>query len=773
MSTFSSSVPTYLYATLLSGQYDIPAIYCEVDAVYTNTVPVDAYRGAGRPEATFVVERLVEVGARELGIDPADLRKQNFIKSFPHQTPVIMAYDAGDYHASLKKAMEIADVKGFGKRKRDSGAHRQAARHRLFDLHRGLRHRAVAGGRLARRGRGPMGIRRGAGQPDRLGRSADRLPQPRPGPRNHLRATRLRAARHPDRQRQRSSTATPTRCSSAWAPTARAPARSACRRSSRRSTRSRPRPRRSRPSCWRPPKATSSSRTASSPSPAPTSRRPGARSTLNAYIAHKFTGAQLEPGLKEGAFYDPTNFTFPAGCHICEVEIDPDTGHTEIVGWTAVDDFGIVINPMIVEGQVHGGVAQGVGQALFEGAVYDKERPARVRLVHGLRHAARRQSAVAQGRHHRDEMPVQSARHQGLRRGGRDRGAGGGDQRHHRRDRHAKIWPCRRRPRRSGRRSARPRRCSKQQNEEETTSMYEFKFHRPTTVRQAANLLAKNSEAKILAGGHSLHPGDEAAARQADRPRRPRPRSKACPASSCKGRSIVIGAMTRHVDVANSQVVKEALPVLAEVAGLIGDPAVRHRGTIGGSLANNDPNADYPAAVLGLGATIITNKRRIAADDFFKGMFETALEPDEIITKVSFPIAKKAAYEKFKHPASGFALVGVFVSQARLRHPRRGDRRGLERRVPRQELRGGAEEALLAEVDRGHDHPGRRHERRHPRQRRIPRASGRRAGAPGAGAGVAGAAPPPMLGCTEPTASCPALCRASRFGTALCIARSG
>src|SRR5215470_15878826 len=120
MSTFSSSVPTYLYATLLSGQYEIPAIYCEVDAVYTNTVPVDAYRGAGRPEATFVVERLIEVGAREMGIDPADLRKKNFIKKFPHQTPVIMAYDAGDYHASLKKALELADYPGFGKRKRES-----------------------------------------------------------------------------------------------------------------------------------------------------------------------------------------------------------------------------------------------------------------------------------------------------------------------------------------------------------------------------------------------------------------------------------------------------------------------------------------------------------------------------------------------------------------------------------------------------------------------------------------------------------------------------
>src|SRR5271155_3054877 len=123
MSTFSSAVPTFLYATLLSGQYAIPHIYCEVDAVYTNTVPVDAYRGAGRPEATFVVERLVEVGARELAKDPAELRRKNFVKTFPHQTPVIMTYDAGDYDASLKKAMELADYKGFAKRKRESARH--------------------------------------------------------------------------------------------------------------------------------------------------------------------------------------------------------------------------------------------------------------------------------------------------------------------------------------------------------------------------------------------------------------------------------------------------------------------------------------------------------------------------------------------------------------------------------------------------------------------------------------------------------------------------
>ena len=181
MSTFSSSIPTYLYATLLSGQYDIPSIYCEVDAVYTNTVPVDAYRGAGRPEATFVVERLVEVGAREQGMDPAELRRKNFIKTFPHQTPVIMNYDAGDYQASLKKALDLADVKGFGKRKRDSERAGKLRGHRLFDLHRSVRDRAEPGGRLARLRRGPLGIRRSARQPDRFGRSAHRHAQPRSG----------------------------------------------------------------------------------------------------------------------------------------------------------------------------------------------------------------------------------------------------------------------------------------------------------------------------------------------------------------------------------------------------------------------------------------------------------------------------------------------------------------------------------------------------------------------------------------------------------------
>ena len=192
--------------------------------------------------------------------------------------------------------------------------------------------------------------------------------------------------------------------------------------------------------------------------------------------------------------------------------------------------------------------------------------------------------------------------------------------------------------------------------------MYAFKYHQPTTVRQAANLLAKHPEAKVLAGGHSLIPVMKL--------RLASPsdiidinKIEGLSSIEVKGRSVVIGAMARHHEVAGSQTLKDVLPALAGVPGSIGDPHVRHRGTIGGSVANNDPNADYPAACLGLGATIITNKRRIAADDFFTGMFSTALEPDEIIVRVSFPIAKKAAYQKFKHPASGFALVGVFVSK--------------------------------------------------------------------------------------------------------------
>ncbi|MGB9000732.1 MAG: xanthine dehydrogenase family protein molybdopterin-binding subunit [Pseudolabrys sp.] len=372
MSTFSSSVPTYLYATLLSGQYDIPQIYCEVDAVYTNTVPVDAYRGAGRPEATFVVERLVEVAARQLQIDPTDLRRRNFIKSFPHQTPVIMAYDAGDYNASLKKAMEIADVKGFSRRKREAarngklrglgystyieacgiapsqavgslgcgvglwesaevrvnptgsvevltGTHAHGQGHettfaQLVSERLGIpfENISVVHGDTdkVQFGMGTNGSRSGAVGMSAIVKALDKVEAKAKKVAAHM----LEAAAGDIVFEDGKFTVAGTDKSAAWGDVA-----------------------------------------------------------LNAYIAHKFAGQELEPGLKETSFYDPTNFTFPAGCHICEVEVDCDTGKTEIVGWTAVDDFGTIVNPMIVEGQVHGGIAQGIGQALLEVAVYDKD----------------------------------------------------------------------------------------------------------------------------------------------------------------------------------------------------------------------------------------------------------------------------------------------------------------------------------------------------------------------------------------------------------------
>jgi aerobic carbon-monoxide dehydrogenase medium subunit len=192
--------------------------------------------------------------------------------------------------------------------------------------------------------------------------------------------------------------------------------------------------------------------------------------------------------------------------------------------------------------------------------------------------------------------------------------------------------------------------------------MYNFTYHRPTGLRQAGNMLAKLEDAKLLAGGQTLIP--------VMKQRLASPaniidlnRIEGLAGIELKGRSLVIGAMTRHVEVATSAVVRENLPALAELAEMVGDPHVRHMGTLGGSIANNDPNADYPAACIGLGATIVTTKRRIKADEFFTGMFETALEPDEIITKIMFPLVKKAGYVKFRNPASRFALVGVFASK--------------------------------------------------------------------------------------------------------------
>jgi carbon-monoxide dehydrogenase medium subunit len=191
--------------------------------------------------------------------------------------------------------------------------------------------------------------------------------------------------------------------------------------------------------------------------------------------------------------------------------------------------------------------------------------------------------------------------------------------------------------------------------------MYAFDYHRPSSSKEALDLAAKKPEGKFLAGGQSLV--------QAMKLRLSSPSDlidlgtiSELKTLKVEGGTVVVGAMVRHAEVAASGAVQKAIPALAELAGVIGDRQVRHMGTIGGSLANSDPAADYPAAVLGLGATISTNKRKIEADKFFKGLYETALEPAELITSVSFPAPKRAAYMKFKNPASRFALVGVFVA---------------------------------------------------------------------------------------------------------------
>ena len=372
LSTFASSVPTYLYAPLLSGQYDIPAIYCEVEGVYTTTAPVDAYRGAGRPEATFVVERLVEVAARQLGQDPAAFRKKNFIRKFPHQTPVIMAYDTGDYSASLEKALDMADYKNFGKRKRESA---RAGKLRGIGFSAYIEACGIAPSQAV----GSLGAGVGLWESAEVRVNPVGTVEVLTGSHSHgqghettfaqLVSDRLGipidqvAIVHGDTDKVQFGMGTYGSRSGAVGMSAISKALDKVVAKAK--------------------KVAAYALEASDGdiefkdgrfSVAGTDRSLAfGEVALQAYIAHKFSGQDLEPGLKEGAFYDPTNFTFPSGVHICELEVDPETGTIKIDRWTAVDDFGNVINPMIVEGQVHGGIAQGVGQALFEGAHYDKD----------------------------------------------------------------------------------------------------------------------------------------------------------------------------------------------------------------------------------------------------------------------------------------------------------------------------------------------------------------------------------------------------------------
>jgi carbon-monoxide dehydrogenase large subunit len=374
LSTFAPAIPTYLYATLLAGTYTTPAIYCEVKAVFTNTVPVDAYRGAGRPEATYVVERIVETAAHEMKLDPAELRRRNFVpkNAYPYQTPVALQYDSGDYFTTLEMALKAADYAGFEKRRQEAAKHGKLRGIGIAAYIEacGIAPSAVAGALGARAGlyecaevrvhpTGSVTMFTGThshGQghettfaqliSDRLGISIEQI-----------------EVVHGDTNKIPFGMGTYGSRSLAVGGSALVKAMDKIVNKGK--------------------KIAAHLLEASEAdiefkdgkfTVAGTDRSKAfGEVAFAAYVPHNYPIDTVEPGLDETAFYDPKNFTFPSGAHIAEVEIDRDTGTVHVVNFTAADDFGRIINPLIVEGQVHGGLAQGIGQALCESTVYDNE----------------------------------------------------------------------------------------------------------------------------------------------------------------------------------------------------------------------------------------------------------------------------------------------------------------------------------------------------------------------------------------------------------------
>jgi carbon-monoxide dehydrogenase large subunit len=374
LSTFAPCVPTYLYATLLAGVYTTPVIYAEVKAVFTNTVPVDAYRGAGRPEATFLLERLMDVAAAEIGMDRVEFRRRNFIPTdaFPYQTPVALQYDSGNYHATLDAALAAADWAGFEARRAAAKARGKLRGIGISTYIEacGIAPSAVVGSLGARAGLYEVGTIRvhptgsvtvltgahshGQGHETTFAQLvADRLGVP---------IAQVEVV-HGDTAKVPFGMGTYGSRSLAVGGSAMVKAMDKI--------------------------VAKGKRIAAHLMEASvedvefdrgTFRVAGTDKTksladisLAAYVPHNYPIEELEPGLEETAFYDPKNFTYPGGCHVAEIEIDPDTGKVSMVNFTAVDDVGRVINPMIVEGQVQGGVAQGIGQALLESALYDDQ----------------------------------------------------------------------------------------------------------------------------------------------------------------------------------------------------------------------------------------------------------------------------------------------------------------------------------------------------------------------------------------------------------------
>jgi aerobic carbon-monoxide dehydrogenase large subunit len=373
LSTFATCIPTYLYATLLAGTYTTPVIYCETKAVFTNTVPVDAYRGAGRPEATFLVERIVDLAADELGVDPAELRRKNFIPTdaFPYQTPVALQYDSGDYFSTLDLATEAADYTGFEARRQEA-----ARRGKLRGI--GIATYIEACGIAPSAVVGSLGARAGLFEAATVRVHPTGSVTILTGSHSHGQGHETTFAQlvadglgipidqieivHGDSAKIPYGMGTYGSRSLAVGGTAIIKAMDKIIAKGKKI-------------------AAHLLEAAEADiefkdgqfSVAGTDRSKSiGEIALTAYVPHNFPHEELEPGLDETAFYDPKNFTFPSGAYVAEVEIDPDTGRLEIVNFNASDDFGRIVNPMIVAGQVHGGLAQGIGQALLEGCVYDK-----------------------------------------------------------------------------------------------------------------------------------------------------------------------------------------------------------------------------------------------------------------------------------------------------------------------------------------------------------------------------------------------------------------
>jgi carbon-monoxide dehydrogenase large subunit len=372
LSTFAPCIPTYLHGTLMAGNYATPLIYVNVEAVFTNTVPVDAYRGAGRPEATFQIERVIDKAARDLGIDPVEIRRRNFVKAFPYQTPVAVLYDTGDYDATMDKLLEISDRAGFEARRAES---RARGKLRGWGVSAYIEACGIAPSSLV----GALGARAGLYESATVRVNATgsmtiftgshshgqghetTFPQVVASmlglPESQIEVVHGDTGRIPFGMGTYGSRSLAVGGSAIVKATEKVIAKA---------------------------KKIAAHMLEASDSDivledgrftvAGTDRSVAWTDvTLAAYVPHKYPIETLEPGLEETAFYDPANFTYPAGAYACEVEVDPETGKVEVVGFTAADDFGNIVNPMIVEGQVHGGLAQGIGQALLEAAAYDEE----------------------------------------------------------------------------------------------------------------------------------------------------------------------------------------------------------------------------------------------------------------------------------------------------------------------------------------------------------------------------------------------------------------